>query len=122
MSTESSAYNLEPSRPEPSPEDSNEMIIARSTSVIASEVDGEVLMMSIEQGCYFGLDDIAGDIWRRIEPPCSFTSLIDGLAVDYDANPETIAADVRALLRDMLARDVVVLQRGLPNRSSIRED
>src|SRR5947208_12139019 len=82
-------------------------IIARSPSVLTAEVDGEIVMMSIEQGRYFGLDDIGSDIWRRIEPPCSFAELIDRLVADYDADRATIAADVQTLLGRMVEQDVV---------------
>ena len=84
-------------------------IISRSPSVLTAEVDGEVVMMSIEQGQYCGLDDIGSDIWKRIEPPCSFAALIDGLAVDYDADRATILADVHSLLLRMAEQDVVRL-------------
>lgn len=84
-------------------------IISRSPAVVTAEVDGEVVMMSIEQGQYFGLDDIGSDIWRRLDPPCAFADLVDGLAADYDADRANIATDVRALLESMAARDVVRL-------------
>ena len=84
-------------------------ILSRSPSVLAAEVDGEVVMMSIERGHYFGLDDIGSDIWKRLEQPRSFSTLIDGLAADYDADRATIAADDRALLDRMMADDVVRL-------------
>ena len=83
--------------------------ISRSPSVLVAEVDGEIVMMSIEQGRYFGLDDIGSDIWKRIDPPCSFAELIDRLAADYDADRAIIAADVCALLLRMAAHDVVRL-------------
>jgi hypothetical protein len=84
-------------------------VISRSPSVLTAEVDGEVVMMSIQHGRYFGLDDIGSDIWRRIEPPCSFAELIDRLAADYDADRATIAADVHGLLGRMAEQDVVRL-------------
>ena len=84
-------------------------MIARSPSVLAAEVQREIVMMSIEKGQYFGLDDIGSDIWKRIEQPCSFAALIDGLVEEYDADRATIAADVRALLERMAAQDVVRL-------------
>jgi len=84
-------------------------MISRSPSVLAAEVSGETVMMSIEKGHYFGLDDIGSDIWKRIEPPCTFAALIDGLAAAYDADRVTIAADVRLLLVGMVAQDVVRL-------------
>lgn len=84
-------------------------VISRSPSVLAAEVEGEIVMMSIERGSYFGLDDIGSDVWKRIEQPCTFAALIDGLAAAYDADRATIAADVRALLDRMAAQDVVRL-------------
>jgi hypothetical protein len=84
-------------------------IISRSPSVLTAEIDGEVVMMSIEQGQYFGLDDIGSDIWKRLDSPCAFADLIDRLAADYDAERASIAADVRSLLESMAARDVVRL-------------
>jgi hypothetical protein len=84
-------------------------IVSRSPSVVTAEIDGEVVMMSIEQGQYFGLDDIGSDIWKRLEPPCAFADLIERLAADYDADRAKIAADVLALLETMAARDVVRL-------------
>jgi hypothetical protein len=84
-------------------------VISRSPSVLTAEVDGEIVMMSIEQGRYFGLDDIGSDIWKRIEPPCSFAALIDGLTADYEADRAAIAADVHKLLGEMAEQDVVRL-------------
>lgn len=84
-------------------------MISRSPSVVTAEVDGEIVMMSIEQGRYFGLDDIGSDIWKRIEPPCSFATLVDGLAAAYEADRATIATDVQNLLGRMVEQDVVRL-------------
>ena len=82
-------------------------IISRSSSILTAVVNGEIVMMSIQQGQYFGLDDIGSDIWKRIEPPCSFAALIDGLAHDYEADRATIVTDVQNLLGHMAKHDVV---------------
>jgi hypothetical protein len=85
-------------------------IISRSPSVVTAAVDGEMVMMSIERGRYFGLDYIGSDIWKRIEPPCSFAALIDGLSADYEADRMTIGTDVQSLLGHMAKHDVVRLR------------
>jgi hypothetical protein len=85
-------------------------IVSRSPSILTAEVDGEIVMMSVERACYFGLDDIGSDIWRRIEPPCSFATLIDGLAADYEADRTTIVTDVQSLLDHMAKHDIVRLR------------
>jgi hypothetical protein len=49
------------------------------------------------------------DIWKRIEPPCSFANLIDALAADYGTSRAIIAAHVQTLLGCMAEQDVVRL-------------
>ena len=89
-------------------------LISRSPTVLTAEVDGEILMMSIERGCYFSANDVGLDIWRRLDPPCSFADLIDGLAADYDAAKAIIVEDVRALLNRMLTEDIVRVAQPSP--------
>jgi hypothetical protein len=84
-------------------------LISRSPNVLTAEVDGEVLMLSIERGRYFCLNDVGSDIWRQLDAPCSFAELIDRLTADYDATRATIAEDVQALLSRMVAEDIVRL-------------
>ena len=83
--------------------------IARAPALIAADVDEEIVIMSIAKGHYFGLDDIASDIWRRIERGCSLPELLDGLARDYDAPRETMEKDVTLLLWRMAEQGLVVL-------------
>ena len=83
--------------------------ISRNSTVLTAQVDTEIVMMSIEQGRYFGLDDIGSDIWRRIDPPCSFGDLVDGLAEDYNVDRAIIVTDVRRLLDQMVEHNIVTL-------------
>jgi hypothetical protein len=80
---------------------------SRNPLIITSEVDGDVVMMSIEKGLYFGLDEIGSDIWQRLESPRSFEELVDGLATSYAGDRFQIAQDLRQLLAAMIARDVL---------------
>jgi hypothetical protein len=83
--------------------------VVRSPSVVSAEVDGRLTLMNIDDGRYFGLNDVASDVWDRIGSPRPFGDLVDDLAAAYDAAPEAVAADVAALLRAMHTRAVVVL-------------
>lgn len=85
----------------------DETRISRSSAVLTAEVDGEIVMMSIEKGRYFGLDDIGSQVWNLIDTPCTFGELVDRLLAQYDADRDAIAGDVRGLLLSMAERDVV---------------
>jgi len=88
---------------------SDDTLITRNTGLLAAAVHDETVMMDIESGRYYGLDDIGSVIWQRLEAPCRFGTLIDGLVADYEADRAVIAEDVRKLLSIMAEHKVVVL-------------
>jgi len=88
---------------------SDDTLITRNTGLLAAAVHDETVMMDIESGRYYGLDDIGSAIWQRLEAPRRFGTLIDSLVADYDADRAVIAEDVRKLLSIMAEHKVVVL-------------
>jgi hypothetical protein len=84
-------------------------LITRTTSVLTAEVRDEIVMMDVDSGRYLGLDDIGGDIWRRLEAPRTFAQLLDGLLADYDAERGVIETDLKVLLADMARHKLVTL-------------
>jgi hypothetical protein len=76
--------------------------LIRSTNIISTEIDGEVVLMSIEDGRYFGLDAIGSEIWRRLEEPKSADTLTAELKDHFDGEPATIERETMAFL-DKLA-------------------
>jgi hypothetical protein len=84
-------------------------LIHRTNTVLTAAVGKEIVMMDIDSGRYLGLDDIGSVIWQRLETPCTFGALVDGLVAEYDADRAVIAEDVRKLLADMAAHKVVAL-------------
>ncbi len=76
-------------------------IICRNENNLAAEIDDEVMLMSIENGNYYGLDTIAADIWRRLEKPVVVADVCAKLIKEYDANAEIIGRDVLALLEKL---------------------
>lgn len=80
---------------------------------VAAEIDGEVVVMSIAQGKYVGLDDMASGIWRRLETPQRVADLCDGLIRDFDGAPEAIRADVVAFLASLEEHGLIVVDGGV---------
>ncbi|PWC53004.1 hypothetical protein TSO221_12255 [Azospirillum sp. TSO22-1] len=81
--------------------------VRRVVDVLATEVDGEVVMMDVEKGVYFGLDAIGTDIWKRLETPTTAAALASDLSRHYDAEAATIERDVLALLSGMAEQGLV---------------
>lgn len=79
----------------------------QAQGLMSSEIDGELVLMSVENGFYYGLDSIGADIWVRLEQPVSLEQLVDQLCEEYAAERSKIRQDVQSLLDDMRAQNIL---------------
>ena len=75
--------------------------LVRNQDLIAAEMDGDVVMLSIENGQYYGLTGIAPRIWELLETPHSVYQLLVDLLQHYDVAEDVLRADLDGFLTDM---------------------
>ena len=80
---------------------SKESVIKQIDDIVASEIDGETVMMSIENGSYYGLDPIGSYVWELLETPIKVADLIDTLLEKYDVDEKTCEKDVLHFLNEI---------------------
>lgn len=78
-----------------------ESVVRRSSDVMVSQVDNELVMMDIERGMYYALNPVGADIWERLAEPQQVANLCARLQQDYAVDRATCEADVLAVLNDM---------------------
>ncbi|PTS82277.1 PqqD family protein [Pseudomonas sp. HMWF032] len=81
--------------------------VTRDAGILAAEVGGDLVLMSVSEWHYFGLNSVATDIWKRLERPLQVDALCHALAVDYHADPEVIRNDVLELLHKLADRMLI---------------
>ena len=79
----------------------------RSPDVIASEVDGELVLISIEDGRYYGLDPVGSEIWRQLEAPRSLGALIEALQAHFEGDAATVERETIAFVDQLAAQSLV---------------
>lgn len=72
--------------------------VSWSPQHLAAEVDDSMVLMSVEQGVYCGLDAIGSDVWRRLAHPQPVEALCKAIAADYRGDRAQITADILDLL------------------------
>lgn len=69
-----------------------------SDDVVAREVAGEMVLLDLASGLYFGLDPVGSRIWDHLsEAPRSLAEVCDMVEAQFDAPREQIERDVAAL-------------------------
>jgi hypothetical protein len=76
-------------------------VVERNQALIASEVDGEILMVSLEGGKYYNLNPTGSRIWKLLQQPCKVSDLIHLLQEEYEVPEDICRQDVLQLLGEM---------------------
>ena len=82
-------------------------LLKTSGEAISSDVDGEIVLISVASGRYFGLDPVSSEIWRRLEEPTSFEALRAGLQAHFEGEPETIEREALVFVTGLVDRGLV---------------
>ena len=75
--------------------------ISQIDDIVASDIDNEKVMMSVEKGQYFGLEPVGSRIWEMIEQPSRVSAIIDRLLEQYSVDRATCEQDVLAFLSEL---------------------
>jgi hypothetical protein len=68
--------------------------LVASESVVAAELDDEMVLLNVETGIYFGLDELGARIWRLLAAGADIDEMLDELLAEYDVAPEVLHADL----------------------------
>ncbi len=83
--------------------------IKRNPELVSTDVDGEKVMMSIENGEYFGLDPVGSRIWEMIENPIRVESLVNLLVDEFDVTKEQCEIDTLEFLNELADKKLIFI-------------
>ena len=77
---------------------------------IVSDMDGEKVMLSIENGKYYNLGEIGGEIWELLKEPISIYDLIHSLLNQYDVEEEKCSNQVISFIDTLAEQNLVKVE------------
>lgn len=84
-------------------------LISRKPEVVFNEIDGEYVMLSIDKGEYYALNEAGSRIWEIIETPSTLRTIINKLHFEFDVEEEQCILDVKEFILEMLNKDIITL-------------
>ena len=85
----------------------NETTVVAVSHHIATDVGGEVVILDLNSGTYYGLEATGAYIWSLLEKPHTVQEITDIVLRQYDVDRETCEQDVKALLGELVAQKLV---------------
>ena len=83
-------------------------IIYRNSKILVNQVDGETVMMSIENGTYYGMNPTGNYIWNLLQEESSIEELLLKLSNTYNLSEDQCQKEVLPFVQTMIDEKILL--------------
>lgn len=76
--------------------------IIRNPNQVAAEIDGDLVMMNIGQGEYYGITGVGSRIWELLATPATVADIVRVICTEYDVEEAQCQADTQAFVEELI--------------------
>ena len=69
---------------------------------VSSDLGGEVAILDLQGGTYYGLDAVGARVWELIQEPRTIEAIRDTLVSEYEVESDRCESDVIALIQRLV--------------------
>ena len=84
-------------------------IIRRTDSQVSTAMEGETILLQLESGNYFSLNEVGALVWNELEAPRTVQELCDRVCTEYEVDAQLCLRDVMQLIQHLLKEQMVEL-------------
>lgn len=81
--------------------------IVKRKSLDTVDMDGEVVMMNLDKGKYYGLNSVGSHIWELIDQPISVEDVITTLLSEYEIDRVSCEETVLQFLNGLYEEELI---------------
>ncbi|MDF2844274.1 MAG: hypothetical protein K0R00_2700 [Herbinix sp.] len=84
-------------------------LITRKEDIMATNLDGEIVMMNIDTGNYYSLGKTGSMIWNILEESMEVRELVNKLMELYQVSEQRCEVEVMNFVKEMLKEGLIVV-------------
>jgi hypothetical protein len=86
-------------------------LVVQSAGYLVSEMNGEKVMLSIENGKYYNLGQNGGRVWELIASPVSVHDVVKQLVAEYEVEPGACEQEVCSFLQQLAGEGLIQVSK-----------
>ena len=94
---------------------SPQSIVVASQAQVSSELQDESVILDVQSGTYYGLNDVGASIWAMVQEPTLVSTIQATILAEYDVPPEECHQDVLELLNQLMDIGLVCIHDDSPS-------
>lgn len=76
--------------------------------ILMQDLDGETVLLNLDNGHYYGLNEIGTDVWGLLAAGKTVEECIAALKADYEVQESVLQEDIVALVSDLFQQGLVL--------------
>lgn len=80
-----------------------------SDQVLFQEIDGECVLLNLENERYFGLNEVGTRFWQLLSENSNTANALNNLQKEYDTSEETLQSDLADLINELSEQGLVTI-------------
>jgi Coenzyme PQQ synthesis protein D (PqqD) len=88
---------------------SKQSVIQQKQETIVSDMDGDTVMMSIQNGKYYNLGSIGGIIWNKIIDPISINKVVEELTLEFEIDKNECEMQVISFIQSLYDEKLITI-------------
>lgn len=81
--------------------------LRRREGVLVQEAHGQTVLLRMEDGAYFTLEEVGAEVWGLCDGERDFDAVVAEVCAIFDAPEDVICADVRAFVDEMIGEKLL---------------
>lgn len=85
--------------------------VAASDTTVFREVSGEAVLLQLDEGTYYGLDDVGTRLWQLMLTHNRLQDVFDAALAEFDVTADDLQRDLLNLAQQLVERRLLVVRR-----------
>jgi hypothetical protein len=87
--------------------------VVASKNQVSTELGGEAVILGVDEGEYFGLNEVGARVWALVQAPVLVSAICETIGNEYEVNQAECERDVLELLTDLRGKGLIDVTPGL---------
>jgi len=89
---------------------SDDSRITASSNQVSCDLAGEVAILNLQNGVYYGLDPVGARVWILLQEPMTFAQIREAMLLEFDVDADVLETDLRQLFSDLVKQGLIDIQ------------
>ncbi len=81
--------------------------VAATPDQVSADLTGEVVILGMRDGVYYGADNVGARIWALVQQPMRLAAVVETLVAEFNVDTTQCAADVLVFVGSLVAKGLV---------------